>query len=211
MPREWDDNLWALEEADTRQQLGVLRGAVDESALYQATGDVSHLNRALSGAHWVLGNRAYYDGGFRHARGDAAGPYLSDTLYMGRAFLVLYQATGDPRWLDRSTQAAGFIDRYFRYTVAGLVSAKDNGTPIEPLPQIDQNISAALFLLELTNHAEDPAMPMDLARHTLRLLVTEEIALSRPTDAGILLDSERLAALTGESKRLSEGQPDRAL
>ncbi|MGV6817649.1 MAG: DUF255 domain-containing protein [Thiotrichales bacterium] len=164
--------------------------------LYEATGNTRYLNAAVAAAQWVLKNRAYYGGGFRHDQIDKAGPYLNDTLYMGRAFLALYEATDNPLWLTRARQAAEFLNQYFRHPAAGVVSATDNGTPVKPLPQIDQNISTARFLLALADQLKNPEPQLDLATHVIRFLLTEEIALSRPTDAGILLVSEHYAALT---------------
>ncbi len=168
-------------------------------ALYAANGEKSYLQRAEQAAIWVLKNRRYYGGGFRHDKNDNAGPYLADTLYMGRAFLALYKASGDTRWLTLATRAADFMGKNFRHPQAGLVSAADNGTPVSPLPQLDQNIHAARFLLELTQSSQDQSA-LELARHTARFLYTPEIAESRLTEAGLLLiDSRYQAVLSGGS------------
>ena len=158
--------------------------------LYQADKDPARLQRARRALNWVLKNRAYYGGGFRHDGFDQAGPYLGDTLYMGRAMLALYEATGDAAMLQGAQRAAAFIGKYFRDPRAGLRSAADNGTPSEPLPQLDQNIYAADFLLRLQAITGDPQQ-RELAAWVLRYLVTPEVALSRATDAGILLAAQR--------------------
>ena len=79
-----------------------------------------------------------------------------------------------------------FINQWFRHPQAGLVSAVDNGTPVKPLPQIDQNIVAARFMLALYKQTGDQ-VHAELAKHILRYLNTPEIALQRLTEAGILL------------------------
>lgn len=163
--------------------------------LYEVNGDSRYRDAALAAARWVLKNRAYYGGGFRHDQIDNAGPYLNDTLHMGRAFLALYDATDDTAWLTHARKAARFIDQYFRHQAAGVVSATDNGTPLKPLPQIDQNISTARFLLELADQLQNHKPEIDLAKHITRFLVTEDIALERPTEAGILLVGEQMTAL----------------
>ena len=159
--------------------------------LYQASGKAIYHNSALEALAWVLKNRRYADGGYRHNQVDDAGPYLSDTLFMGRALLQLYQSSGDKQALDLAAKAGNFINQWFRHPQAGLVSAVDNGTPVKPIPQIDQNIVAARFMLALYKQTNDP-VHADLAKHILRYLNTPEIALGRLTEAGILLaDVER--------------------
>jgi uncharacterized protein len=154
--------------------------------LYQATGKKAYYNSAVEAAAWVLQNRRYADGGFRHNQNDDAGPYLSDTLFMGRALLQLYQISGDKQALALAAKTGTFINQWFRYPPAGLVSAVDNGTPVKPIPQIDQNIVAARFALALYKQTGDK-VHADLAKHILRYLDTPEIALQRLTEAGILM------------------------
>jgi uncharacterized protein YyaL (SSP411 family) len=49
-------------------------------------------------------------GGFRHDVRDGGGPYLSDSVYMMRAFLKLYTVTADRKWLRRAEEAAQFVE-----------------------------------------------------------------------------------------------------
>ena len=163
--------------------------------LHQASGKVQYYNSAIEAMAWVLKNRRYADGGFRHNQVDDAGPYLSDTLFMGRALLQLHQNSGDKQALALAAKAGTFINQWFRHPQAGVVSAVDNGTPVKPIPQIDQNIIAARFLLALYKQTGDK-VHADLAKHILRYLSTPEIALQRLTEAGILLaDAERQQVL----------------
>lgn len=163
--------------------------------LHQATGKAVYYNSAVEATAWVLKNRRYADGGFRHNQIDDAGPYLSDTLFMGRALLQLYQTSGDKQALALAAKAGTFIYQWFRYPQAGLVSAVDNGTPVKPIPQIDQNIVAARFALALYKQTGDK-VHADLAKHILRYLDTPEIALQRLTEAGILMaDADRQLSL----------------
>ncbi|MFI5358065.1 MAG: DUF255 domain-containing protein, partial [Opitutales bacterium] len=63
--------------------------------LAAVTGDDAYRKEAERAARWVLAHRARAGGGFNHDEKDAAGPYLGDTLAMGRAFLALHQLTQD--------------------------------------------------------------------------------------------------------------------
>ena len=70
------------------------------ATLHAATGERVYLDDALAATRWVLDHRALPDGGFRHDANDPAGPYLDDTLAMGRAFLALHAATAERKWLS---------------------------------------------------------------------------------------------------------------
>ena len=164
--------------------------------LHQATGNVLYYDKAVDAMAWALKNRRYADGGFRHNQVDDAGPYLSDTLFMGRALLQLHQISGDKQVLALAAKAGTFINQWFRHPQAGLVFRADNGTPVKPVPQIDQNIVAARFALALYHNTGDK-LYADLAKHILRYLNTQEIALGRLTEAGILLaDVDRQHSLS---------------
>ena len=58
------------------------------ATLYKVTKERTDLDAAVRAANWVIANRALPGGGFRHDEADAGGPYLDDTLAMGRAFLA---------------------------------------------------------------------------------------------------------------------------
>ncbi len=54
------------------------------------------------------------NGGFKHGLNDIAGPYLPDSVAMAQAYLALYQATGNQRWLSKSKNTLNFIQITFR-------------------------------------------------------------------------------------------------
>lgn len=164
--------------------------------LYQATQNKRYLDQASRAARWIVKNRRYLDGGFRHSKVDIAGPYLADSLYMGQAFLSLYQATQNAEFLKYAQQAATFMGKKFKNPQGGLVSSVDNGTPTQPLPQLDQNIDAAKFLIGLYQQTKNAAY-LSLAEHTMKLLATDKIATSRLTEAGILVVMSEYKAAKG--------------
>ena len=113
--------------------------------LAAVTGDDTYRAEAERAARWVLAHRALPGGGFRHDEKDAAGPYLGDTLSMGRAFLALHQLTQDKAWLEQAMAAARFVAAHFaRGAEAGFASSDTtlNAFPA-PRPQFDENVSVA--------------------------------------------------------------------
>ena len=130
--------------------------------LSAATGDDSYRAEAERAAKWVLAHRGLPGGGFRHDEKDVAGPYLGDTLAMGRAFLALHELTQDAAWLGHATSAAKFVGQHFaRETEAGFASSDltMNAFPT-PLPQFDENVAAARWfsaLAKVTGSAEEEA------------------------------------------------------
>ncbi len=154
--------------------------------LYLATKNVKFLKPAEKAAAWIIKNRQLEDGGFKHDKRDTAGPYLADTLYMGRAFLKLYVATKKSEYLEKAQQAVAFINKNFKNSNGGLLSAVENGTPAKPLPQLAQNIDAALFFMRLFKQ-QPSIMVKNLTEHTMKLLATKQIVTQNITEAGILL------------------------
>lgn len=175
----------------TAQSAMAMEGLIE---LYRVSGKNQYLSRVVEALKWVSSNRRLAGGGFRHAEQDPAGPYLDDNLYMGRTYLKLFEITNDTKWLKRAQNVAMFMQKNFTQTPAGLLSAADNGTPIKPVVQIDQNIAAADFLIRLVRIETTPTN-QSLLRQVMRYLVTPEIALSRPTEAGILYLNENYRQL----------------
>jgi hypothetical protein len=155
---------------------------------YEASGDKSALAEAIAAADWVIANRSAAGGGFNHDAQDAAGPYLGDTLAMGRAFLELYIATGDRAWLSRAEQAADFISAHFeKKGTVGLVTADAATGPLAPMPDFDENVMAARWanlLSQFTERASD----RKIAETAMKFLATPRIALHHGIQvAGLLL------------------------
>jgi len=172
-----DRHIYARENGMTIESLSVL---------YGATGDREYLDRALRAAKWIVEHRAMTGGGFRHDEHDSWGPYLGDTLAMGRAFLALYSVTADREWLRRAEEAASFMERTFHDGVAGYdTAAKSTDAAYRPQPERDENVSLARFanlLYQYTGAVENRTM----AEQAMKYLVTPEVARRLPA-AGVLL------------------------
>lgn len=199
VPGRESAGYFALDDAGRRRQ-GVPRidrhiyarengWAVAGLAEFSAvTGDAEARAEAETAARWIVDHRGLAGGGYRHDEVDAAGPYLGDTLAMGRAFLALYELTADSAWLDRAQAAAGFIGRHFgRGSEAGFASA-DTSRPAfpPPRPEFDENVGVARFgtaLTEATGRPEGEA----LAESALRWLLAPGVAQARHFYVGGLL------------------------
>ncbi len=174
------ENGWAIEAVAT---------------LYQATGDSEYLRKAIRATDWMLENRSLDGGGYRHGGNDASGPFLADTLNMGRAFLQLYRVTADRRWLTLAADAANFIARTFAAGDAGFLSGAAGG-PVTATANIDENISAVRFL-NLLAHTTGDEQFSDAAEFGMRYLATPAIATQRREESGILLAASELGHAPG--------------
>jgi len=157
---------------------------------YEVSGDQTALASAEAGARWVLSERRRSDGSFAHADDVAGPPYLSDNLAMARALLQLYRVTAERHWLADASRTADLIDARFRAT-RGYASATTGSGPIAPAVTIDTNIALARFANALS-HYTGSDLHRDMASHAFAWLAEPAVALSRITEAGILLaDIER--------------------
>jgi hypothetical protein len=160
------------------------------TTLYAATGDAQTLTDAQTAANWIIKNRSLDNGGFRHNTTDPAGPYLGDTLSMGRAFLALYSVTADRIWISRADAAADFIEKTFPPSPLGLPTSAQTGDPLAIRPQIDENIAAARFerlLFFYTGKANHEKT----AESIMHYLAAPEIATSRHWLVGGVLLADR--------------------
>jgi uncharacterized protein YyaL (SSP411 family) len=137
-------------------------------------------------------HRGLGDGGFRHDEHDVAGPYLGDTLAMGRAFLALHQLTQNERWLERAEAAAKFIDARFRRAGADGFAASDTTRRIfpAPRPQFDENVNLVRFATALA-HVTGRTVYRAMADNALHWLLAPGVADDRGFSvAGLLLAEE---------------------
>jgi hypothetical protein len=162
------------------------------TALYAASGDPASLADARHAADWVLAHRALPGGGFSHDARDSAGPYLADTLEMGRAFLALYKVTAERPWLTRAEAAADFIDSKFR-APAGFATSSTATAPLKPEPEADENTSVARFANMLA-HYSGKSSYRAMADHAMSYLASPAVISQQGhTVAGILLANRELS------------------
>lgn len=157
------------------------------ATLHAVTGDRRYLDEAVTAARWIVANRALPGGGFRHDATDSHGPYLEDTLAMGRAMLALYEATGGREWLQRASAAAGFIDTRFRVArqPGFATSPARAGAVLKPKTVLDENIAIARFGNALARYTGS-AKHRRFAEHAMTYAATPQVATFRRTDPGIL-------------------------
>jgi uncharacterized protein YyaL (SSP411 family) len=203
VPGEHSADFFALDDAGRRAR-GVPR--IDRhiyarengwviSALVQlaeVTGDNAYRMEAERAAQWVIDNRGLAGGGFRHDEHDAAGPYLGDTLAMGRAFLALHQLTQNPAWLARAEAAARFIEDHFHRTEGAGYAASDTTKEVfpAPRPQFDENLNLVRFTTALA-HVTGRAEYRERSQNSLRWLLAPGVTDNRGFSvAGLLLAEE---------------------
>jgi uncharacterized protein len=105
------------------------------------SGERECLVDAVRAADWICAHRGLSKGGFQHDADDPSGPYLGDTLSMGRAFLALYAATGNRDWLQKAERAIEFISDNFGSDLGYLTS--EHLGALKSQPQLDENVSLA--------------------------------------------------------------------
>jgi uncharacterized protein YyaL (SSP411 family) len=167
-------------------------------AYSNVTNDAHALSVAERAAKWVRENRALPGGGFRHAETDKGGPFLGDTLAMGKAFIDLYAASGERQWLTAARQAGDFIAAHFKDADGGFVSAPSEaktGVFTRPSKPIDDQILVARFMNELHRYIGAETYG-DLANHAMRYAVSEASDIERPLPGVLLADAELSAEPT---------------
>jgi uncharacterized protein YyaL (SSP411 family) len=171
-----DNHIYSRENGWAINALATL-GAVSD--------DKEAIAAAIQAANWIRANRALAEGGFRHDEEDVAGPYLGDTLSMGRAFLTLYATTADRVWLEKAEQAAKFIAANFKGT-SGYISSANGGT-LKAKPQLDENVGLVRFA-NLLFHYTGKSVYRETAEHGMRFLATPQVTDRRGfLVAGVLI------------------------
>jgi uncharacterized protein YyaL (SSP411 family) len=160
--------------------------------LYAVSGDEACLADAIRAATWITTHRALADGGFQHDEQDPAGPYLADTLYMGRAFLALYAATADRAWLQQAEQATQFVSAHFKNDL-GYVTSTNIGA-LKSNTQVDENADLAR-LGNLLFHYTGKTAYREMAQHAMQYLSVPAVADGRGfLIGGILLADREITA-----------------
>jgi hypothetical protein len=160
------------------------------AVLTAVSGDHQPSEDAIRAANWIIAHRSVPGGGFKHDDTDKAGPYLADTLYMGRAFLSLYMVTANRDWLRHAEEAADYIDQQFKGDLGYLTSPAVGA--LKPKAQIDENADLARFanLLEKYSGIETYGA---MAQHAMQFLSIPAVADERGfLVGGILLANREL-------------------
>jgi uncharacterized protein YyaL (SSP411 family) len=165
--------------------------AINALAILSAvSGDHQPIEDATRAAQWIIGHRGTTEGGFKHEESDPAGPYLADTLYMGRAFLTLYMVTAERTWLQRAELAAKYIDKQFKGDLGYLTSPKIGA--LKSKPQVDENVDLARFTNLLQHYTRTEAYG-NMAEHAMQYISIPEIVNGRGfLIGGILLANREL-------------------
>jgi uncharacterized protein YyaL (SSP411 family) len=201
VPGEHSADYFKLGDSE-RRKLGIPRvdqhiysrengWAINALAVLSAvSGDHQPLDDAIRAANWIIAHRRMSVGGFKHDDRDKAGPYLADTLYMGRAFLTLYMVTANRDWLRHAEEAANYIDQQFKGEFGYLTSPAIGA--LKPKPQVDENTDLARFanLLEKYSGIQTYAA---MAKHAMQFLSIPAVADERGfLVGGILLANREL-------------------
>jgi uncharacterized protein len=202
---EHSADYFALSDADRRKR-GIPR--VDQhvyarengwainamATLYGVTGDASALADAIRSAEWIIANRSLPGGGFRHDAQDASGPYLGDSIYMGRAFLKLYAVTGDRKWLRYAEETAGFVEKKFKSDAGYAAFVQPLAGKLRSKPQVDENV-ATVRTFNLLHCYTGKEIYRKAAQHAMRYLASPTLGENRGYGvAGLLLADRELGA-----------------
>ena len=160
------------------------------AVLSAVSGDRQPLEDAIRAANWIIAHRRMAEGGFSHDETDKAGPYLADTLYMGRAFITLYTVTANRDWLRYAEEAANYIDQHFKGDLGYLTSPAIGA--LKSKPQIDENVDLARFANLLEKYSGIKIYET-MARHAMQFLSIPAVADERGfLVSGILLANREL-------------------
>jgi uncharacterized protein YyaL (SSP411 family) len=109
---------------------------------------------------------------------------------MGRAFLALFDVTGEPTWLKRAEAAAQYCHANFLGVEAGLVTAKSTvGLRFAPAPERDENINMARFANALFRVTKNETY-RQMREQTMSYLAESSIARKPPTSGVLLAERE---------------------
>jgi uncharacterized protein YyaL (SSP411 family) len=166
-------------------------------ALHEYGGDEKALEEAKTAAEWVIAHRSLDGGGFRHDEKDAAGPYLGDTLSMGRAFLALYQNSADQKWLKLANAAGLYIEKNFVSTdplLPGVSTSIVLPESSEPNGQeMDENVSVVRFARLLYAYT-GVETHQTLAERAMKYLASPEVAGAVRLGPGLLIANQEMSS-----------------
>ncbi|MBA9072898.1 hypothetical protein GGR22_001024 [Flavobacterium gossypii] len=129
---EWENLLYTEREKRKKPRLDdkcltswnalMLKGFVDA---YKALGNKDYLNKALQNASFITENLWAPEGNLLHSHNDGKNTinaYLEDYCFVIDAFISLYEATLDEKWLHHSKQLADYCFDHFYDTTTDFFS-----------------------------------------------------------------------------------------
>lgn len=129
---KWENLLYAEREKRKKPRLDdkcltswnalMLKGFVDA---YKALGNKDYLNKALRNASFITENLWAPEGNLLHSHKDGKNTinaYLEDYCFVIDAFISLYEATLDEKWLHHSKQLADYCFDHFYDTTTDFFS-----------------------------------------------------------------------------------------
>jgi uncharacterized protein YyaL (SSP411 family) len=159
------------------------------TSLYAATNNQSMLDDAVKSAAYIEKTRSLPGGGFKHGEKDKDGPFLGDTLSMGQAFLSLYMATADKKYLANAESSAEFINVNFldkNESTPGFYSTKPkDGSVLRPFKDLTENIQATRFI-NLLHHYTGKKQYKDWAAKGMQYLASPVVTGGYVNYSGIL-------------------------
>lgn len=204
IPGQYSRAYFALDDAG-RRKVGMPRvdrnlyadanGLAAEAlaTLYAASGDATARDAAIKATDWALQHRRGPRGLMRHGAAIEPVPHLSDSLAVGRAALALYEVSGERRWLQAASDLGAAIDSALRAEGAGfLTEAVSPGVPVQPMPDLAENISVTRFFNRLAHYSGAAAF-REAALHGMKFLAGHASRQVSFEEAGILLADDELA------------------
>ena len=146
---------------------------------YQTFDNAHFLDIALANAHFLLNNLSQPDGGlFRNFKNNKAtiNAFLDDYAFTINAFIMLYQATFDEKWLDEAYRLCNYSINHFYDTESGMffytsntdvaLIARKMELSDNVIPASNSEMAKNLFLLGHYFQREDfMVMAKEMATH----------------------------------------------
>jgi hypothetical protein len=161
-------------------------------ALYAVSGDPEVLAVATAAARWILAHRRLDDGAFAHGDDDAGGPFLADSLAMGRALLDLAEVTADAEWLDAAERTLQAIARSFAPAAPGRGFATAAGDGLLPVAVDRAETIALARFANLLHRRTGSDAARGVAAAAMAYAAAPAVALQRGLPADLLLADREL-------------------
>lgn len=146
--------------------------------MYMMTGNTYYLDKAIKASDAIEKDFGMTEGGFRHSVQNSDKIYLGDNLAMSVAFITLYKATADTKYLMRAEKAMNFINQHFQNTSGqpGFVmySSINPLVKLQSKPDADEN-SMVVRITSLLYHYTKNNTYKDMSEKAMRFLITPQV------------------------------------